>query len=140
MSEQTDTWVNIEDTDIPPDLPTPMLWRVLVMPVQPRKKTASGILLPFQIQDAESHLQYVVKVAALGPLAFRSFKLARGVVDWLRILAGLPVADAPQVGDWVVVGRYAGQRAEFRGVKLTMLNDDEILCHAKGPEGFKVYA
>jgi co-chaperonin GroES (HSP10) len=132
-------WANPEGTEAPAGLPVPALWRILVMPVQPTKKTASGIVIPVQAQDAEEHLQVVGKIVALGPLAYRSFKLAAGPLDYLRILCGMRVAWAPQVGDWIVYGRYTGQRLEYRDRRLIVMNDDEIIAQVADPSGFKVY-
>lgn len=132
-------WMNPEDADIPEDLPAPFLWRVLVLPVQPKKVSTGGILLPTQSQDAEGHLQFVGRIAAMGPLAFRSFKFTSGAVDWARILTGNRVSGAPKVGDWVVYGRYNGQRCEYKGTRLIMMNDDELLCSTSGPSGFRIY-
>lgn len=133
-------WLNPEDIDLPQDLPRPSVWRMLIMPVQPKRKSKGGILLPYQAQDAEGHLQIVGKVAALGPLAFRSWKFAAGFTDYARIVTGQRVSWAPKVGDWVVYGRYTGQRCEYRGLKMVIMNDDELIAHISSPDGFKIYA
>lgn len=132
-------WLNPEDTEIPADLPQPRMWRVLVMPVQPKKTSKGGILLVSESQDNEAHLQVIGKVAAIGPLAFRSFKHCADVVDFLRVLVGLPVKNAPKVGDWVGYSRYAGDRMEYKGAKLVVMNDDTLLLNLAGPEGFRIY-
>lgn len=141
MTDELDgnEWANDEDAKIPEGLPNPFMWRILVMPVQPRKVTKSGIILAPSTQDAEGHLQFVGKVAAVGPLAFRSWKLCSGLEDYLRVLMGKTIAAAPKVGDWVVHGRYTGQRCEFRGARLIMMNDDEVLAKCESPQDFKVY-
>ena len=132
-------WENPEDHEAPADIPSPMLWRVLVMPVQPRTKTQSGIVLPEMARDAESHLQVIGKVVAMGPVAFKSDKFIAGPEDRARIERGDRVADAPAIGGWVVYPRYTGQRVVFRNTKLVMMNDDEILGRANGPDGFRIY-
>ena len=132
-------WANDEEVKIPEGLPKPFMWRILVMPVQPKTTTRSGIVLALETQNNEGHLQFVGKVAAVGPLAFRSWKLCAGIVDQLRVLCGLPIAGAPKVGDWVVHGRYTGQRCEFKGARLIMMNDDEVLAKCDNPANFKVY-
>ena len=71
-------WQNPEEIAVPTDLPRPSIWRILVMPVQPKKVSKGGIVLPSMAQDAEGHLQIIGKVAALGPLAYRSWKFAAG--------------------------------------------------------------
>lgn len=132
-------WLNPEDIPVPEDMPAPILWRVLVIPVQPKKVSSGGIMLPTQAQDAEGHLQFVGKVASLGPLAYTKFQFATGFSDWVRIVSGRRVSGSPKVGDWVVYGRYAGQRCEYKGIRLIMLNDDELLCRTSGPEGFRIH-
>ena len=132
-------WANDSEAKIPAGLPSPFMWRILVMPVQPKTQTKSGIVLAIQTQDAQGHLQFVGKIAAIGPLAFRSFKLCSGVMDYLRVLCGMRIAAAPKVGDWVVHGRYTGQRCEFKGSKLIMMNDDEVLAKCDSPADFRVY-
>ena len=139
MTDQLDEWANDEDSAIPEGLPTPRLWRILVMPVQRKAMSAGGIALPRSVMDSEDHLQFVGRVAALGPLAFKSRKMCAGIVDYLRVLFGMRVADAPKVGDWVAHGRYTGQRCEFKGARLIMMNDDELLADTDGPAGFRVY-
>lgn len=132
-------WANPEEMTIPDDLPDPYFWRVLVMPVQPKKQSKGGILLVESARDAEGHLQIVGKIASLGPLAFRSWKFARGVGDYIRILTGRRVSWAPKVGDWVVYGRYTGQRMEFKRTRLVLMNDDEVLGRADDPGAFRIY-
>lgn len=132
-------WANDEEAKIPEGLPEPFMWRILVMPVQPRTTTKSGIVLAIETQNAEGHLQFVGRVAAVGPLAFRSFKLCSGIADFLRVMCGMQIAAAPKVGDWVVHGRYTGQRCEFKGARMIMMNDDEVLAKCESPQDFKVY-
>lgn len=123
------------DMVVPEDLPKMLLWRICVMPVAPRRMSKGlhgvRIELPTQTQNAEMHLQYVGKVVGIGPLAGQSerFKDTSGNLQW-----GI------KLGDWVVYGRYAGQRVEFKGKRYLLMNDDEVLAVANGPEGFRVYA
>lgn len=138
--------LNPEDTKVPEGHPVPLLWRVLVMPVQPRKKSAGGLILTTTTQENEAHLNYIGKVVAIGPLAGKSEKFLNPEWEEGPWSPGSPKANLPQylwsvkVGDWIVYGRYAGQRMECRGVKLLMVNDDEILGVIADPEGFRVYA
>ena len=128
MSEDLSGFANTDDTEI--DLKAikkavqPLLWRVLICPIQPRKLTKGGIALPSSVQDGEEHLNYIGRVVSLGPLAGDKW----------------PEKWAVKEGDWVTYGRYAGQRMEWKGIKLLAVNDDEILGVIEGPEGFRVYA
>lgn len=132
-------WSNDEDAEIPQGLVKPMLWRILVMPIQPKKQSTGGIVLVESARDAEAHLQFVGRLAAFGPVAFRSEKFAAGPDDLKRIAAGERVADAPNIGDWVIYPRYAGQRCEYKGTRLVLMNDDDLLARADGPSGFRIY-
>jgi co-chaperonin GroES (HSP10) len=38
------------------------------------------------------------------------------------------------VGDYVAFGRFAGQKLTHKGVKLLLVNDDEILAVVPNPE------
>lgn len=159
---------NPEDQKIPEGIPQPMLWRVLLMPVQPasRSKGTHGksIHLPAQTQDNDSYLNYIGRVAAMGPLAGKSERYQNPAYvvpkEMLReyhnsLMEGEDFARFEQrvadvnteprwlwdikVGDWVCYGRYSGQRIEFQGVKFILANDDEILAKISGPDGFRAY-
>lgn len=132
-------WANDSEAKIPAVLPRPFKWAVLVMPIQPKPMSKGGIELPQEVLDNQGHLQFVGKVAAVGPLAFRSFKLCSGLVDWLRVLCGLTIAGAPKVGDWVMFGRYTGLRFEFDDGRFIMMNDDELLGDPVKPQSIRIY-
>ena len=147
MSEDQAGWTNADDQEI--DIEAigkairPVLWRVLVCPVQPRKMSngAHGvqIALVTNTQENEAHLNYIGRVVAMGPLAGKNERFQNP--DWhawtfwrRRYLYDV------NVGDWILYGRYAGQRMERRGVKLLAVNDDEILDVIENPDDFRVYA
>ena len=132
-------WGNPEDTKAPEGLPEPTLWRVIVMPVQPPAMSKGGIALTYLSTDAESHLQVIGRLVALGPVAFKSDKFAAGPVDRERIALGQTVEGAPKLGDWVLYPKYSGSRLVFKGTKLVLMNDDEIQAVTSGPEGFRIY-
>ena len=123
-----------------------LCWRVLVCPMQPRRKSAGGIALPEAVQDNEMHLQYIGRIVAIGPLAGKSERFLppqfRDVN--LSVLAqregGIPYQWGYGEGDWVEYGQYAGMRQDFHGIRLLIVNDDELLSRIPGPEGFRIYA
>jgi co-chaperonin GroES (HSP10) len=131
------------------ELPRPTLWRVLVLPKQPKKMTASGIALPTAALEAERHLNFIGQVLALGPLAGKTDKFQNP--EWQPTFInslGFREARTPEqprwawnikVGDWVVYGRYAGMAKEYKGVRLLTVNDDEITEVIDGPDNFRVY-
>lgn len=141
MRTDQSEWMNSEDAKI--DLKKlkaavrPLLWRVLVVPVQPRSMSKGGIALPDAAMDGEAHMNYIGRVVALGPLAGKSEKFANP--EWTEKSKAPRYLWDVKEGDWVVFSRYAGQRKEFNGVKLLTVNDDEILDVIDGPEGFRIY-
>lgn len=106
-------------------LPHPRLWRVLVMPIVPKKMSKGGIVLPEDAIEQQKHLTYLGRVLALGPSAFKDPKFDRESV--------------PEIGDYVIYGKYAGQGMIYKGVKLIMLNDDELLADVVDPDTLKVH-
>jgi chaperonin GroES len=125
-----DIWVNEAEQELPEgfweDLPIPVYWRVLVLPRSAKQKSAGGIIIAPQAQEAQQHLCYIGKVLAAGGEAFKSERFANE-------------KNLPQVGDWIVYGRYAGQRLEYKGVKLLIVNDDDILAKAPNPDSLRVH-
>ncbi len=137
-------FVNPENQQVPAGAPQPMLWKVLIMPIQPASfsKGTHGtrIALPEQSKDADSYLNYIGRVAAVGPLAGKSSRYENPDYKY----QGTPTCEQRYLwdikpGDWVCYGRYAGQRIEYQGVKFILANDDEILAKIDGPEGFRAY-
>lgn len=118
--------VNDENVQIPDGIPKPMLWRILVAPVRPRRESKGGIILANETVDAEEMLTFLGKVVACGPLVGKKPEWPEGVFDI-------------KPGDWVVFGRHAGQMFEFKGVKLRLIDDDAIMAKADGPLGFRTY-
>jgi chaperonin GroES len=128
--DELDIWANQDGDELPPDffegLPIPIYWRVLVMPKAAQKKTKSGIVLAQAAQEAQQHLCYIGQILAAGGEAFKSERFANE-------------KNLPKVGDWIIYGRYAGQRLEYKGVKLLIVNDDDILAVASDPHALRVH-
>lgn len=122
-------WIN-EDVEHPKEfweeLPKPILWRLLVMPIKPKEVSKGGIVIPTAAQDAQGHLNYIGKIVAMGALAFKSEKY-EGETGF------------PKLGDYVLYSRYAGQQMKYRGTKLLIVNDDEILGRVPNPEALQVH-
>lgn len=119
--QDANTWATDSDVDDPLGgvLPEPVGWRILVRPMQPREKTEGGVIVPDQARDNQAKIQTVGRILAVGPQA------------WSREDMGGPWA---KVGDYVLFGKWAGQRFECDGVKLVILNDDEITAVVPKPE------
>lgn len=135
LDEPQDTTVhwNDFDTPLPTECPTPLYWRVLVMPMKPRNKIkmASGVEfdLPDQSLDNQKFFNPIGRLAAVGEGAFKSSRLA---VDG-------PPMTVPKVGDWVMFGRAAGFKFAYAGVELVEINDDEILAILPDPSKVKLH-
>tara|TARA_B100001057_G_scaffold315622_2_gene315763 strand:- start:2866 stop:3279 length:414 start_codon:yes stop_codon:yes gene_type:complete len=95
--------------------PQPVGWKVLVQPNPAKQKTKGGIYLPSQSLDNEEYLTAHGRILALGDLAYRDRKTYEA---WK--------GHWPKKGDRITYGKYAGQKLTINGVKLLLLNDDEI--------------
>jgi len=111
---------------------TPILWRVMVRPRQPKRETASGIALAEETVEAQIYNTCVGEVLQVGSMAYAA--ITKAGLDLSR------EPHKPKPGDWVLYGRYAGQKMELEdGSILLFLNDTDILAIAKNPNRFKAY-
>ena len=102
-------------------LPSPVGWRILVLPFRADKKTKGGILLTDKTVEDSQLTASVALVLAVGPDAYQDKeKFPNG--PWCK------------QGDWVVFGRYAGSRIKIEDGEVRLLNDDEILGTVDSPE------
>lgn len=108
------------------DLPKPFFWQLLV---QPMAITYSGkIELPESVKTKAEFLRTVVRVLAIGPLAFKD-PTKYG-----------PNAQAPcKVGDWVLVDVYVGQKYIVNDQEVRMVTEDDIRGAAPNPAAFRFY-
>lgn len=111
----------------PADLPEPIGWRVLVLPVSIPTETESGFQLA---ADTVRHLHLqrrIGVVLGIGPLAFSE-------------LRGFPPGFQPfEVGDWVGFHEMAGTDQLITGkdgglVSIKFLSEADILCRIKRPD------
>jgi len=114
------------DMMLPEGSPEPMLWRVLVIPLTPKTVTDGGILLTSETQQNQKMINYIGKVAKVGSMAYQSHN-TKGE------------SDPPKVGDYVIFGRYAGVRIEYKGVPMVIVADDDIIAKAVDPTGYRIY-
>lgn len=83
-------------------------------PYLPPAKTEGGVFIPETAQERERYIALACKVLAMGPDAYGDMeKFSSG--PWCK------------VGDWVMIGRYAGSRFKVDDVEYRFLNDDEII-------------
>lgn len=119
-------WTNDASRKLPEpgEVMDPFGWKVLVMPMRRETVSRGGILIPQVVQDTDMYLNYIGRIVALGPLAFKHAKYAD---------MGLRPEDQYKRGDWVVYPIYQYARIDFKGTKLILLNDDSFL--GRVPEG-----
>ena len=131
-----DKYATFADTGLTlEELPEPTLWRILVLPLQAKSKTKSGIILSQSATEAERQLQYMGQVLKVGVMAGKSEKL----MDPEPNSNGekYPFTAVPM--EWCMYGRYAGFRFSYKGVQLLFVNDDEIIAKIDSPENYEVY-
>ncbi len=92
----------------------PLEDRVLVKPMEPETKTASGIYLPESAKEKPMQ----GKVVAVGP-----GKLLDN---------GERVTPAVKKGDTVVFGKYAGTEIEIKNTKHMIMRESELLGSIEG--------
>ena len=96
-------------------LPKPLNWKVLVQPHYAPEKTKGGLILSAQSKDNEEYMTAHGRILVLGDLAYKDRDSGQ---KWKM--------DTPEVGNRVTYGKYAGQKVTINGVRLLLLNDDEI--------------
>lgn len=92
----------------------PLEDRVLVKPIEPETRTASGIYLP----ETSKEKPVRGEVVSIGP----GKRLDNGKRAEMTI----------KKGDTVVYGKYAGTEVEIKGVKHLILRESELLGVIEG--------
>ena len=101
-----------------PDLPG---YHVLVRPVSIRQKTKGCIFLPDKTKDDIAYLTTIGKVLKLGKLAYNE-KDKYPFGAWCK------------EGDYVCYGKHSGQKFVYKGVRLLLLFDDQIIMRVENPK------
>lgn len=113
-------WIENEDKPDPEVLPSLPGYHILVRPVSVKSKTKGGLLLPDSVKDDVAYLTTVGKVLAVGDLAYKDEdKFPNG--KWC------------DVGDYVCYARHAGQKLYYKGVRLLLLFDDQVMMKVDEP-------
>ncbi len=113
----TPTAVKLNSKELP-DVPG---YHVMIRPVSLREKTKGGIYLPDKVVDDISYLTTIGQVIKLGDLAYEdSEKFPKG--KWC------------EVGDYVCYGKLTGQKFVYKGIKLLLLFDDQIIMRVEDPK------
>lgn len=121
-----DDWISDDSTPDPTPLPSVVGWSLLVRPVVIRSKTKGGILLPAKTKDDIAYLTTVGRVLALGSMAYTgpNFVMTDGSLckPWCK------------VGDFVCYGKFKGTKFTYKGVKLLLINDDDVRMVLANPD------
>ena len=114
-------WVNSDsdliDVNDLPDIPG---YHVLVQPVIVKEKTKGGIIIPEKLKEDISYLTTVGRVLKLGDLAYKDKDK-------------FPLGEWCATGDYVCYGKFTGQKFVYKGVKLILLFDDQIIMRVESP-------
>ena len=114
-------WIENEEKPDPEVLPSLPGYHILVRPVSVKNKTKGGLLLPDSVKDDVAYLTTVGKVLAIGDLSYKDKdKFPNG--KWC------------DVGDYVCYARHAGQKLYYKGVRLLLLFDDQIMMKVGDPK------
>jgi chaperonin GroES len=81
------------------------------------KKTKGGIILTDKNMEEQQYLNSKGRVIAMGRECYNNRS-----TNWCTS------------GDTIVYSRYAGSRIDVQGVKMLLLNDDEVLAVLPNPD------
>ena len=107
-------------TETVDELPSPVGYRLLVLPFTPKNKSDGGILFSQETLDKARIATSCGYVLKMGDLAYKDKEKFNE--PWCK------------KGDWVIFARYAGSRLPIEGGEVRILNDDEVLGTVKDPE------
>ena len=117
---KNDQWIEDIEVADPKKFPKLTGFHVLVRPVSVKKHTKGGIILPDSTRDDIAYLTTVGRVVALGELAYEdSIKFPKGA--WCNI------------GDYVCYGKHSGIKMKYKGVKLLLIFDDQVIMTVDDP-------
>ena len=108
------------DSSVIDRLPQPTGYRLLVIPYYPKEKTKGGIYIPDATRERESFATVVAYVVKMGPDAYKD-------------LDKFPNGAYCSEKEWVLMGRYAGNRFKVEGLELRLINDDNIIAKILDP-------
>ena len=121
-SIKNDMWITNEEEETTPDvLPELPGFHVLVRPVSVKEKTKGGILIPNSTKEDMSYLTTVGKVIKIGNLAYNDTdKFPKG--PWCK------------EGDYICYAKHAGQKIQYKEVKMILLYDDQVIMKVQDPK------
>jgi co-chaperonin GroES (HSP10) len=117
---KNDEWISEETVTDPDPLPTLPGYHVLIRPVAIKTETKGGIILPDHFKDDVKYLTTVGRVLAVGETAYKDpNKFPNG--QWCK------------ENDYVAYGRHVGHKFVYKGVRLILLFDDQIIMQVEDP-------
>ena len=121
-SIKNDMWITNEEDEATPDvLPELPGFHVLVRPVSVKETTKGGIIIPNSTREDMSYLTTVGKVIKLGSLAYNDTdKFPKG--PWCK------------EGDYICYAKHAGQKIQYKEVKMILLYDDQVIMKVQDPK------
>ena len=119
---KNDIWITNEEDEATPDvLPELPGFHVLVRPVSVKEKTKGGIIIPNSTKEDMSYLTTVGKVIKIGNLAYNDTdKFPKG--PWCK------------EGDYICYAKHAGQKIQYKEVKMILLYDDQVIMKVQDPK------
>jgi len=119
---KNDQWIsNEEDIPDPEVLPSLPGYNILIRPVSIKNVTKGGIFIPDSTRDDMAYLTTVGRVIAVGEVAYQDeIKFPNGA--WCK------------VGDYVCYGKHTGTKLFYKGIKLLVLFDDQIMMKVENPK------
>ena len=119
---KNDIWITDEEySDTPDVLPELPGFHVLVRPVSVKETTKGGIIIPNSTREDMSYLTTVGKVIKMGNLAYNDTdKFPKG--PWCK------------EGDYICYAKHAGQKIQYKEVKMILLYDDQVIMKVEDPK------
>ena len=119
---KNDMWITDEEySDTPDVLPELPGFHVLVRPVSVKETTKGGIIIPNSTKEDMSYLTTVGKVIKMGNLAYNDIdKFPKG--PWCK------------EGDYICYAKHAGQKIQYKEVKMLLLYDDQVIMKVEDPK------
>ena len=120
---KNDQWISGNEDSLKDPNPLPEIpgFNILVRPVSIKSTTKGGILLPDSTVEDMAYLTTVGKVLAVGDLAYQDKdKFTTGA--WCK------------PGDYVCYGKHAGVKMIYKGVKVILLYDDQVMLRVENPK------
>jgi co-chaperonin GroES (HSP10) len=119
---KNDIWITNEEDEATPDvLPELPGFHVLVRPVSVKETTKGGIIIPNSTREDMSYLTTVGKVIKMGNLAYNDTdKFPKG--PWCK------------EGDYICYAKHAGQKIQYKEVKMILLYDDQVIMKVQDPK------